>query len=557
MRTKLRQALSEPRIAALLGILSVALALRLWGIGFGLPYQYHYDEHFYINTALKLGAGVLHNPPYAATGLSNILFGEYAGYYITSKLLGGFASAQQFETAFRSDPTLFYLLGRLTTAVLGTATILALYLLGKIVATPTTGLIAAGFLAVSFLHVRDSHYAVPDIIMPFFAVLAVTLAAAGIHHNRLRYIYLASLAGGLAVAMKWTGLPVAMPVWWAGACIGTSRREIGKLLNRTAFPFMFFFALGFALGSPQILINPSPYLREALGQYGAGQTGGFEIWQVDIVPGWLFYLKTLSYGLGIVLLALAILGFLGRLVSAVRTRDRVSILLLSFPLLYFLLMGSTRHYFARYALPLAPFMALFAAEAVAAAAGWMRAKQGARLGWGLKALPVVVAIVQPLACSIRHDILLTRQDTRTLAKQWIDANIGEGAKIAVDWPVHGPPLSTPERAAPNSERVYDVTIVGGTGLADHPIEWYREQGFDYLIASSFIYQIPLVFPEQDRVRRAFYESLGRELTEVQVFSPTADGSEPDFVFDEIYGPAVSLWQRERPGPTIKIYRVFR
>jgi hypothetical protein len=57
------------------------------------------------------------------------------------------------------------------------------------------------------------------------------------------------------------------------------------------------------------------------------------------------------------------------------------------------------------------------------------------------------------------------------------------------------------------------------------------------------------------VRRAFYESLGRELTEVQVFSPTADRSEPDFVFDEIYGPAVSLRQRERPGPTIKIYRI--
>jgi hypothetical protein len=28
-----------------------------------------------------------------------------------------------------------------------------------------------------------------------------------------------------------------------------------------------------------------------------------------------------------------------------------------------------------------------------------------------------------------------------------------------------------------------------------------------------------------------------------------------FIFDEIYGPAISLWQRERPGPTIKVYRL--
>ena len=39
------------------------------------------------------------------------------------------------------------------------------------------------------------------------------------------------------------------------------------------------------------------------------------------------------------------------------------------------------------------------------------------------------------------------------------------------------------------------------------------------------------------------------------FSATPDGSEPPFVFDEIYGPVASLWQRERPGPTIKIYQL--
>ena len=106
---------------------------------------------------------------------------------------------------------------------------------------------------------------------------------------------------------------------------------------------------------------------------------------------------------------------------------------------------------------------------------------------------------------------------------------------------------------PDSTRVYDVLAVGGTGLADYPIEWYREQRFDYLVASSYIYNIPLVNPEQDARRRTFYAALDRELALVQEFRPYAGDRELPFIFDEIYGPAISLWQRDRPGPTLKIY----
>jgi len=541
---------------SLVGILTLALGLRIWGIGFGLPFVYHYDEHFYINTALSLGAGVLNNPPYTPTGLPNILFGEYASYYVMGKALGHFASPQEFEAAYRSDPTVFYLMGRLTSAILGVATALALYLLAKTAANPTTGLMAAGLLAVSFLHVRDSRYSVPDIAMPFFAVLAVGLAAVGVRQAKRRYTYLAGIAGGLAVAMKWTGLPIAVAVWWASVCVGNQaqNRTIGKLLNRTVAFTALLFAFGFALGSPQILISPAPYLNEALGQYGAGQAGGFEIWQVDTLPGWLFYGKTLSYGVGVVLLALAIAGGLCRLILVVKMGDKMSILLLSFPLTYYLLMGSTRHYFARYALTLVPFVALFAAEAITTTAAWVGARR-TRLMWGLAALLTVGAIAQPLAQSVRHDLLLTRQDTRTLAKQWIEATIPEGTKIAVDWPVHGPPLSTPERPVPYSNKVYDVATGRGTGLSDHPVAWYREQGYDYLIASSFIYNIPLVYEDRDAERRAFYTSLDQELELVQEFRPYEGDAEPPFIFDEIYGPAIGLWQRERPGPVIRIFRV--
>lgn len=97
--------------------------------------------------------------------------------------------------------------------------------------------------------------------------------------------------------------------------------------------------------------------------------------------------------------------------------------------------------------------------------------------------------------------------------------------------------------------------MGETGLFEHPLSWYQQQGYDYLIASSFIYDIPLVFKAENEKRQAFYKSLDQNLELVQEFRPNNSSQDPPFIFDELYGPAVSLWARERPGPVIKVYKL--
>src|SRR5215813_3204381 len=86
---ELPRARCDRRVAALplAGVVLVAVALRVWGIGFGLPHVYHYDEHFYINTALKVGAGVLNNPPFAATGLSDLLVILFGADFVVARVL--------------------------------------------------------------------------------------------------------------------------------------------------------------------------------------------------------------------------------------------------------------------------------------------------------------------------------------------------------------------------------------------------------------------------------------------------------------------------------------
>ena len=314
------------------------------------------------------------------------------------------------------------------------------------------------------------------------------------------------------------------------------------------------FAAGFLIGGFPVVLKPAIYFDYAFREWQSGSTGGFGLWQIDTVSGWVFYLKTLGWGMGVPLLTLGIAGVLHRIFKAVTRRDWMSLLLLAFLMTYYLFMGVTRHYFARYAVPLVPFVALFAGEALTDGIAAIRGRRPA-LEWGVLIIATIGFIILPLSRSIRSDHLLTVEDTRVVAKKWVETNVPDGAKIAIDWVTYGPPLSTLERSVPHSNRVYDATSIGGTGLADRPITWYREQGFEYLIASSFIYNIPLVYEDRHQERQAFYEALDQEFRLIKEFYPDESGSEPPFIFDEIYGPAVSLWHRERPGPVMKIYQV--
>jgi 4-amino-4-deoxy-L-arabinose transferase-like glycosyltransferase len=532
-------------------ILLIALALRLWGMGFGLPYEYHVDEVQYVRQAASMGARGLeptwwNNPPF----FKYILLGEYGALFVVGKVLGWYTAAADFGAQHTLDPTGLYLLGRMTSALFGMLTVFVVYLLGKTAYNRRVGLLAAWFLAVSFIHVRDSHFAVNDVALTFFVTVTLLAAVQIAQTAEKKWYMLGGAALGLGFATKYSAVFALVPLLVAhfvspGVRVkGVTRWQVRRLAIAPAVA-----GLAAVIGSPYFVLTPGKVVRDVYAAlYLAGQHG-FDGWQIDPAGGYVFYLKSLSWGLGWGLLFL-VLG--GLVVAALRHLSK-DLVLLSLPIATYAVMGRQQMYFARFMLPIVPaFLILGASLLEKVISSPARSRKGALL---VLAAGVLLVTAQPLADGLRFDYLLTRQDTRTQAKQWIETHIPAGAKIAVDWPTHGPPLSTLEKAMPDSMRTYDVTIVGGTGLSDHPLQWYREQGFDYLIASSFIYRIPLLDKTRDAERRAFYASLDRELELVQAFRPYDGDEEPPFIFDEIYGPAISLWQRQRPGPTIKIYHV--
>ena len=111
----------------IVGVLAVSLVLRLWGIDFGLPFLFHNDEGNEVLRALQLGSGSYDFERISKGGYFYILFIEFGFLFVFLNVLGVVNSASEFGAYFIQDPTIFYLTGRATTAVIGTVTIYIVY----------------------------------------------------------------------------------------------------------------------------------------------------------------------------------------------------------------------------------------------------------------------------------------------------------------------------------------------------------------------------------------------------------------------------------------------
>ena len=159
----------------LAAILLLGLGLRLWGLSFGLPNTLcRPDESTLVHRALAIGAGDPNPHFFNYPSLHfYLLTGLYGAYYIA----GNFAGAAAFENQFLTDPAPFYLLGRVTGALLGVASVWLLYGIGCRLGGRAAGMASALFLACSFLHVRDSHFLTVDVPATFWLLASLLFVA--------------------------------------------------------------------------------------------------------------------------------------------------------------------------------------------------------------------------------------------------------------------------------------------------------------------------------------------------------------------------------------------
>ena len=390
--------------AAVAALVLGALGLRLWGFRHGLPYVYNADENAHFVAGAIGMFGHTYNPNYfinppAFTYLLHVAFAL------------GFGGRDGVSASYAADPGDVFALARALSGLLGAVAVGLLVWAGTRLFDRRIGFVAAALLAVAFLPVHYGHLALNDV--PALAPLCLALAGVGgvFARGRMLDYALAGVGLGLACATKYTGGIVLLPLL-AAALAGPDQR-IGRRLGGLALAGVLALA-AFLVANPFALLDFGAF-RDGLSEQSAASSDGGGKLGLTASSGILYYLETTTWGLGWVP-ALAALG--GAVALAVRDWRRALVLVP--PLVVFVLfMGTQDRFFARWLLPVYPFACLLAAYGAVTLAAWALARVGRpRPAWAAAAAGVLLC-AQGLVFAIHNDIVLARDDTRQLARDWM------------------------------------------------------------------------------------------------------------------------------------------
>jgi 4-amino-4-deoxy-L-arabinose transferase-like glycosyltransferase len=503
---------------ALAGLLGLGLLLRLWNIDHDLPFVYNADEELhFVPKAVAMLDGSLNphyfeNPP----ALTYLLFVLYKV---------GLGAGHRFELA------------RIVVALIGTGVIgLVYWAAWEFTRRRAVSVLAAAVMAVGFLPVFYSKHALNDVVT--MAPVTIGLVGCLFVYQRGRTIdwVWTGAAIGVACAVKYTAGAVLIALFLAAALRVYDDRSqlriaiIGLVIAGACF-FLAFFIL-----NPFGVLHPGELRSQLSGQ--SSQAGTAKLGQ-DELPGWWYYLGSVTWGLGWVPLVAAI----GGGIVLVRRDWKLGLLLVVFPILFWLYMSTQTRHFGRWLMPIYPSLCILAGIGAVALVDRLRWRPAILTG-----LFAVLLCGQGLAYSVHIDRVFGRTDTRTEARRWMLKHIPAGSKIVVEpfipanwtpkrferWPVERPYQAYEKRLTPEL------------------VDQYRAGGYCWVVVGSH---------QKDRGLSAglgnayrYYRALDAASEQTVTFSPYSKGAGPvRFSYDDSFNYRPLAYHR--PGPVVEVHHL--
>lgn len=427
-------------ILILIAILAVATWLRVRGLDWGLPHPYHPDEGSILFHALAFGTGDL-NPHWFRwpSLLMYFMFGVYGAFYLIGRLAGTFGTPADLLRSYLTDLSPFWMMGRWVSAIAGVATVWVTYRIGKRAFGAAAGLAGALFLAVVYLHVRDSHYATPDVVTTLLAALSLLLALRACDTARVADLVASGLFAGLAASVKYPGVIAAAGTLAAFAHLVTARRvPVWSLVAAAAAC-----VAGFVVGTPYSVLSTSEFVRDITRQFTMVSSAGVGQGPTSFAAGLIeIFGKSVARGIGYLIFILAVFGaVLPRLGDRTRRGRHARTVIAVYAVAMFLVMMLITVKRSTYLTPSLPALAVLAAAG--AEALWRRLARPLAVPAGVP-LAVITLVVAGLAMvpSVRFGTALAAVDTRTRAARWVENEIPPGSTVVVE--DYGPVLNGSE-----------------------------------------------------------------------------------------------------------------
>jgi hypothetical protein len=487
-----------PENLLLTAIFVVAAIARIWGLAFGLPHPAaRPDEDAVASIAGSFYEGNFEPPVFIYPPLFMLVLAATM-WLVFTKMPQVF---DRLGVSFRiPDLTIpsERIVARLLSAAAGVMSVWLLFSIGERLFGRVAAFVGAAFLALAFLHVRDSHFGVTDMPMSCMLLVGFLAIVKLSESGSPRDLVAAALLTGLAVATKYNAGVLVLPASFA-ILDDPLRRPVHVRLVRLVI-FGLLMTASFLIVSPFAVIRQDRFFADVMfnGQHLIEGHG------LDLGRGWAYHVTTtLRYGMGLSLFAA---GVVGQFLMIWRERRR-GILVALFTVGYYLLIGSGRTVFARHILPVVPFLCLTAGYLVSTAAAWMTNALG-RPSWQISVTTAMtgVLLLPSLVSVVALDRLLALEDTRVAARRWIEARFVPGTTIAQVGPLNAhvyveyestyalsdrlstarPSLviivSSPITGSPNLradapwlEREYDLAFVRMVVAEDDPANVYDRQ----------------------------------------------------------------------------------
>ncbi len=420
----------KPVRFAIILVLLIALALRLWPVDFGLPALNDPDELMFELGAVHMLRTHSLNPGWfghpATTTMYMLALVDIA-VFLVGYVLGWFATPAAFVGRIYLNPGWVILPGRIVMVLFGVWTVgLTARLAGRVVgpiAGPFAGndakWAAALLLALSPVHIAWSQVVRSDIVGTAFMVLAV-LSAMDVMEGKPR-LFRGALWNALAIASKW---PLAIGALAMLAALGWRAKSGQVVRRRTARDALIFVVL-----VPVLLVAVAPYLlishAAVLADLGGeaqvrhlGATGGGPIHNA-----WWYASGPLKQAFGGIGLAFCCWG-------AWALRRNVAALVLLWPLLIvFMIVLCAQHLvWERWILPMLPLMAVFGGVGLAE----LKRILSQRIGVMSARAIAMASVSVPLLLTDIAAANARSNNTAQQASAWAVAHVPPGSTVLVE-----------------------------------------------------------------------------------------------------------------------------
>ncbi len=515
----------------LLVILLGGIALRVWHVGWSLPEVFEEATPFRKAWAMwNWGKeGFDFNPHffnYPALSIY-VQWIAQAVHYGLGHVFGIYSDLTAFHGAYVANPTAFIVIARLVTICFDWGTIVVAYSLGSLIFDKRAGFISAILVAVNPLLLRQAHTINVDTPLVFFSLLSIYFFLRIDKTTTFKFYVLTGVVLGCAMSSKYTGA-LLFPALLLAEVLRHDSFQAGlrSLVSKNILAAIGSSIVTFFLINPYIILDYSAFHSDFSFEQEHMQTGHLGVDSSS--NGFIYYLfQIIPDNLG----WLVLFGILASMIVLMVQNKKSNWILLSFPVLYFVVISTWNMRVERYILPMIPILMIITSIGIVQFSEtigmYFKKKKILSLIELTKQtkiltfIVVLLVVVVPLKETFGYHTSTTLPDTRTLAREWLSKHIAPKSVIAT-----GPfGIKIPKETF--QEFQIPFTPTGSENLfMFYQSEWFED--VDVLIASDYDYSRFAGDSIRYKAILPYYSSLRSEWKLLQEIKPSNAEKGPRF-----------------------------